>query len=235
MREGEQRIRDLKIWGENEQAVGGRGGKGQRSKSRAHLRIAVRRTCDWVRGHWLNLHWRPNEGEVWGGVSGHQRPLVDASSILCCVSSFSAVRTVSRVEQGVGGCKREWAGRGESGKGADEHGGTTWPRQQGWGRTQWLGDLGGGIKALLGEEGGEGEMWRKIWEEQSWEPSPVWQLLEGSERGRSGAGGLGDEGERAAATPETGEVGRDRNRNAQRWIVWRIRVRELSVPSCSMF
>jgi hypothetical protein len=32
----------------------------------------------------------------------------------------------------------------------------------GWGRTQWLGDLGGGIKAVLGEEGGEGKMWREI-------------------------------------------------------------------------
>jgi hypothetical protein len=41
----------------------------------------------------------------------------------------------------VGGCKRERAGRGERGKGADEHGGTAGSRQRGWGRTQWLGDL----------------------------------------------------------------------------------------------
>jgi hypothetical protein len=81
---------------------------------------------------------------------------------------------------------------------------------------QWLGDLGGGIKAVPGEEGGEGEMWREICQEQSWEPFLVWQLLEGSKRRRWGAGGLGDEGERAAAAPKMGEVGRDRNWNAQR-------------------
>jgi hypothetical protein len=62
----------------------------------------------------------------------------------------------------VGGCKRERAGRGESGKGADEHGGTVGSGQRGWGQTQCLGDLGGGIKALPGGEGGEGEMWREI-------------------------------------------------------------------------
>jgi hypothetical protein len=33
---------------------------------------------------------------------------------------------------------------------------------EGWGQTQWLGDLGSGIKAVPGEEGGEGEMWREI-------------------------------------------------------------------------
>jgi hypothetical protein len=35
-------------------------------------------------------------------MSGHQRPLVDASSIHYCASSFNAVRTVSGAKQGVG-------------------------------------------------------------------------------------------------------------------------------------
>lgn len=39
----------------------------------------------------------------------------------------------------------------------------------------------------------------------------------GRERaGEVGSWRFGDEGERTAAAPETGEVGRDRNRNAQR-------------------
>jgi hypothetical protein len=83
----------------------------------------------------------------------------------------------------------EWLQAGVSRPGREqERGGQTWRDYRIWAmrvgadvvaRRSWGRDQGGARRGR-----GEGEMWREICQEQSWELFLVWQLLEGSKRRR---------------------------------------------------